>query len=28
VIGWAMAVLPILLHLTARAGPPVGFAKD
>jgi zinc/manganese transport system permease protein len=28
VIVWAMAVLAILLHLTARAGPPVGFAKD
>jgi zinc/manganese transport system permease protein len=28
VIVWAMAVLAILLHLTARAGARVGFAKD
>jgi zinc/manganese transport system permease protein len=28
VIVWAMAVLAILLHLTARAAVPVGFEKD
>jgi ABC-type Mn2+/Zn2+ transport system permease subunit len=28
VIVWAMAVLAILLHLTARAGAPVALAKD
>jgi len=28
VIVWAMAVLAILLHLTARGKAPVGFARD